>query len=93
MFKDPQNCVESGVYDVLPLYLDHASQRLVKELLQCTRDLSDMSTNKLDISYLLSRLVQLLGEPAPPNSQMAKTSRRLFFSLTYRRNPYAFKGK
>jgi hypothetical protein len=41
--------------------MDHASQRLVKELLQCARDLSDMSTTKMDISYLLSRLVQLLG--------------------------------
>ncbi|KAI6179873.1 hypothetical protein M3Y98_00657900 [Aphelenchoides besseyi] len=59
--KDPQRIVDSGAYDVLPLNMDHASQRLVSELLSCTRDLSDMSTNKLDISYLLSRLVQLLG--------------------------------
>ncbi|KAI6208767.1 hypothetical protein M3Y96_00149700 [Aphelenchoides besseyi] len=58
---DPQRIVDSGAYDVLPLNMDHASQRLVSELLSCTRDLSDMSTNKLDISYLLSRLVQLLG--------------------------------
>ncbi|KAI6204041.1 hypothetical protein M3Y94_00626900 [Aphelenchoides besseyi] len=58
---DPQRIVDSGAYDVLPLNMDHASQRLVSELLSCTRDLSDMSTNKLDISHLLSRLVQLLG--------------------------------
>ncbi|KAI6225259.1 hypothetical protein M3Y99_01362700 [Aphelenchoides fujianensis] len=58
---DPQKIVDSGAYDVLPLNMDHASQRLVFELLSCTRDLSDMSTTKLDVSHLLSRLVQLLG--------------------------------
>jgi hypothetical protein len=61
-FEDPQKIVDSGAYEVFPINMDHASQRLVVELLRCTRDLSDMSTTKLDISHLLGRLVQLLGE-------------------------------
>lgn len=60
--QDPQKLVDAGALDTLPINLDHASQRLVVELLCCTRDLSDISTVNIDISALLSRLVQLLGK-------------------------------
>ncbi|CAD5235519.1 unnamed protein product [Bursaphelenchus xylophilus] len=59
--QSPQRVVESGAFDVLPISLDYPSQRVVTESLICTRDLSDVPTDRHDITPLLAKLVQLLA--------------------------------
>ncbi|MFH4973477.1 hypothetical protein AB6A40_000186 [Gnathostoma spinigerum] len=58
---DPQAIVRCGGYDVLHFQLEHASQRLVMSTLECIRNMSDVPCKDLDVSPLLTKLLQLLG--------------------------------
>uniref|UniRef100_A0A915CWG4 Uncharacterized protein n=1 Tax=Ditylenchus dipsaci TaxID=166011 RepID=A0A915CWG4_9BILA len=58
---DPKKIVDAGALEVLHVHLNHASQRLVRDLLVCIRDLSDVPTKDHDLTPLLEKLLQLLG--------------------------------
>uniref|UniRef100_A0A9J2PYW8 Armadillo repeat-containing domain-containing protein n=1 Tax=Ascaris lumbricoides TaxID=6252 RepID=A0A9J2PYW8_ASCLU len=58
---DPQAIINSGGYEVLHRQLEHASQRLITSTLECIRNMSDVPTKDLDVSMLLTKLLQLLG--------------------------------
>uniref|UniRef100_A0A914ZDK9 Uncharacterized protein n=1 Tax=Parascaris univalens TaxID=6257 RepID=A0A914ZDK9_PARUN len=62
---DPQAIISSGGYEVLHRQLEHASQRLITSTLECIRNMSDVPTKDLDVSMLLTKLLQLLGAVDP----------------------------
>ncbi|VDM36528.1 unnamed protein product [Toxocara canis] len=62
---DPQSIINCGGYEVLHRQLEHASQRLITSTLECIRNMSDVPTNDLDVSSLLTKLLQLLGAVDP----------------------------
>ncbi|KAI1716201.1 beta-catenin/armadillo-related protein 1 [Ditylenchus destructor] len=58
---DPKKVVDAGALEVLHIHLNHMSQRLVRDLLTCIRDLSDVPSQDRDTTPLLEKLLQLLG--------------------------------
>lgn len=58
---DPKRVVEMGALRVLHIHLDRSSQRLIRVLLSCIRDLSDVPVKGHDVTPLLMKLLQLLG--------------------------------
>lgn len=58
---DPAKMVAAGLLEAAQKHLDHASQRLLRQLLKCIRDVSYVPCTGHDIQLLLQKMLQLLG--------------------------------
>nr|CAD2159603.1 unnamed protein product [Meloidogyne enterolobii] len=58
---DPNKIVSAGLLEAAQKHLDHASQRMLRQLLDCIKFVSHVPSGDRDIHLLLQKLLQLLG--------------------------------